>query len=97
MNIRDLKYVVAVADHCHFGRAAVACHVGQPTLSAQIRKLESNRPGMGVRTASDLGESGEAGVRYLLRWETLPSNRDRPRPGEPPPPSMLRLYKLVAD
>lgn len=40
MNIRDLKYAVAVADLCHFGRAAEACFVGQPTLSAQIRKLE---------------------------------------------------------
>jgi LysR family hydrogen peroxide-inducible transcriptional activator len=40
MNIRDLKYAVAVADHGHFGRAAEACFVGQPTLSAQLRKLE---------------------------------------------------------
>ena len=40
MNIRDLKYAVAVAEHGHFGRAAKACFVGQPTLSAQIRKLE---------------------------------------------------------
>ena len=40
MNIRDLKYAVAVADNRHFGRAAEACFVGQPTLSAQIRKLE---------------------------------------------------------
>jgi hypothetical protein len=67
----------------------------RPRLPAQLRKLQSDRPGMGVRTASDLGESGEAGARYLLRWETLPSNRDRPRPGDPPPPSMLRLYKLI--
>lgn len=40
MNLRDLQYVVAVAEHGHFGRAAEACFVGQPTLSAQIRKLE---------------------------------------------------------
>ena len=40
MNIRDLQYAVAVADHGHFGRAAETCFVGQPTLSAQIRKLE---------------------------------------------------------
>jgi hypothetical protein len=31
------------------------------------------------------------GVRYRLLWQTLPENRDQPRPGAPPPPSMLRL------
>ena len=40
MNLRDLKYLVALADHRHFGRAASACFVSQPTLSTQIRKLE---------------------------------------------------------
>ena len=41
MNLRDLGYLVAVAEHGHFGRAAEACHVSQPTLSGQIRKLEA--------------------------------------------------------
>jgi len=40
MNLRDLKYLVALADHRHFGRAAAACFVSQPTLSTQVRKLE---------------------------------------------------------
>src|SRR6201996_878746 len=40
MNIRDLKYLVALAEHKHFGRAAQASFVSQPTLSTQIRKLE---------------------------------------------------------
>lgn len=40
MNVRDLQYLVALADHRHFGRAAEVCFVSQPTLSTQIRKLE---------------------------------------------------------
>ena len=40
MNLRDLRYLVALAEHRHFGRAAEACFVSQPTLSTQIRKLE---------------------------------------------------------
>jgi LysR family hydrogen peroxide-inducible transcriptional activator len=42
MNLRDFEYVLAVAEHRHFGRAAEACHVSQPTLSGQIRKLEDH-------------------------------------------------------
>lgn len=40
MNLRDLRYLVALAEHKHFGRAAEASFVSQPTLSTQIRKLE---------------------------------------------------------
>lgn len=41
MNLRDLEYLVAVADHRHFGEAAAACFVSQPTLSTQLKKLEA--------------------------------------------------------
>jgi Bacterial regulatory helix-turn-helix protein, lysR family len=39
----DLRYPVAVADHGHFCKAALACHVSQPPLSAQLSKLEAHR------------------------------------------------------
>lgn len=42
LSLRDLEYVVAVAELRHFGRAAERCAVSQPSLSAQIRKLEES-------------------------------------------------------
>ena len=40
MTLQQLEYILAVARHGHFGRAADACNVTQPTLSAMIGKLE---------------------------------------------------------
>ena len=56
MNLRDLEYLVALADERHFGGAAQSCGVSQPTLSAQVRKLEDS---LGV-------ELIERGTRPLL-------------------------------
>ena len=55
MTLTELRYVVAVARERHFGRAAEACHVSQPTLSVAVRKLEDE---LGItlfeRNASDI-------------------------------------------
>ena len=59
-----------------------------------LGKVESDFPGMQTRWANDLGSSNEPNVKYFLRWETLGRNRDRPRQGPLPAPSMLRLYKI---
>jgi len=40
MTLQELKYLVALADHGHFGRAAEACFITQSTLSTQLKKLE---------------------------------------------------------
>jgi LysR family hydrogen peroxide-inducible transcriptional activator len=40
LKLKDLRYLVAVADTRHFGQAAARCFVSQPTLSAQLKKLE---------------------------------------------------------
>ncbi len=41
LKLKDLRYLVALADTRHFGRAAQQCFVSQPTLSAQVKKLEA--------------------------------------------------------
>jgi hypothetical protein len=66
-------------------------------LPDELKRVRSDFEGMEIRRAHDLGQSGESQVRYLLQWETLPSNFDRPRRPPMPEPSVLRLYKLVAD
>lgn len=58
---------------------------------AALNQPESSFPGMQVHTLSNAGKQG---VLYLLRWESLGPNRDRPREGPLPEPSMLRLYEI---
>jgi LysR family hydrogen peroxide-inducible transcriptional activator len=73
MTLRDLEYLVTVADLRHFGKAAEVCHVSQPTLSMQLRKLEDE---LGValfeRTnkhvlVTDVGERVVEEARAMLR------------------------------
>ncbi|NCA12087.1 hypothetical protein EBR56_09840 [bacterium] len=59
-----------------------------------LGKIESTFPGMTVRYADDSGVSGEPGRRFILRWEALGANRDKPRPEPWPEPSMLRVVEL---
>lgn len=40
MNLRELEYLVAIDETLHFNKAAQRCHVSQPTLSGQLKKLE---------------------------------------------------------
>jgi hypothetical protein len=65
----------------------------------KLDKVEGAFPGLTVRWAEDSGSGGQPDVRYMLRWETLDENRDRPRQGSLPPPSMLQLVavKTVAE
>jgi len=72
IKLKDLRYLVAVADSRHFGRAAERCFVSQPTLSAQLKKLEDY---LGVQlierhpgnvTLTEAGEQIVARARRIL-------------------------------
>jgi LysR family hydrogen peroxide-inducible transcriptional activator len=72
MTLNELRYLVAVADHRHFGKAASACFVSQPTLSTQIKKLEEQlgvmlfeRTNKSVRTTG-IGEQVVNKARRVL-------------------------------
>jgi hypothetical protein len=56
-----------------------------------LDRVESDFPGMQVRTLT----SAAKGLLYVLRWETLGPNRDRPREGPLPAASMLRVYAVA--
>ena len=69
----------------------------KPAYPASLTKVQGKFPGLEIRWAGDSGKSGEKGVRYALRWETMGAYRDRPRPPEEtPPPHPLRLVKLLS-
>ncbi len=67
----------------------------KPQSSGELFTKEGNFQGLEVRTANDSGNSGEKNIRYVLKWETLSQNRDKPRSEPWPAPSNLYLYKLV--
>ena len=73
----SLKYLVALDDHRHFGRAALACHVTQPALSNAIRALEENfgsaivKRGRNFAGFTTEGERILASARRMLREHEL--------------------------
>jgi hypothetical protein len=64
-------------------------------LPSAVTKIEGTFSGLQVRTSSDLGSGNETDARYMLKWETLPANRDQARPEPWPAPGQLYLFKLL--
>ncbi|MFK7850898.1 MAG: BNR repeat-containing protein [Akkermansiaceae bacterium] len=63
-------------------------------LPDELSKMDSDFRGMLKQRAGDSGNSEDSSVRYMLQWESLGSNHDKPRKGLLPEPSVLKLYKL---
>jgi len=72
VTLNELRYAVAVARERHFGRAADACHISQPSLSVAVRKLEDElgvtlfERGHGEVTLTPAGESLIRQARRVL-------------------------------
>ncbi|MBX2872652.1 MAG: BNR repeat-containing protein [Saprospiraceae bacterium] len=66
----------------------------KPQQFALNLQVEGDFPGLQVRTSHDLGKASTKETRYLLKWETINRNRDKPREKPWPSPSQLYLYKL---
>jgi len=79
--MQQLRYLVAVADQLHFRRAAEACNVTQPTLSAQIKELElrldtilverSRSKVMMTPTGKEIAERGRRILREVAEIESI--------------------------
>ena len=77
MELRVLRYVIAVADERHFGRAAQRCHVAQSALSQQVKHLENE---LGVRLfdrSTRRVELTEAGARFLQQARQVVAGSER--------------------
>ncbi len=72
MNLRELEYLVAVAEEHHFHKAAQRCYVSQPTLSGQLKKLEDELGVLLVERSTrqvmmtDVGEAVAEQARSVL-------------------------------
>ena len=95
MTLTELKYIVAVARERHFGKAAEACYVSQPTLSVAVKKLEEELDvKLFERSASEVTVTplGEEIVRQAQRvLEQAANIKDIAKRGKDPLAGALKL------
>lgn len=102
MTFRDLEYIVAVAEHGHFGRAAAHCHASQSALSLQLQKLEAE---LGVQliertsrrvVVTATGQAFVERARHILRCRQELLDGAALEPGRMPSEVTLGMIPTIA-
>jgi len=99
---RDDGYYEIGFSHIKYGNGTILLNnrlencgkVIKPKPDSILLNIEGKFPGLLVQTSGDIGIRKDPEVRYILKWETLPRNRDKAPPEPWPDPSQLYLYKL---
>jgi len=92
VDLRKLRYFVAVAGELHFGRAAEALHIAQPVLSRQIRALEDELKAQLFVRDKRATELTPAGRQLLADAGPLLASADRGSPPSPQTPAQIPAH-----
>ncbi|HET6382089.1 MAG TPA: BNR repeat-containing protein [Armatimonadota bacterium] len=87
-----VKYGVGILIFDEKTFAPLGMEPAKPDRPPALNRPQGSFPGLQVRWQNDTGKSDQPGVRYALRWETLPANRDHQPTGPVPPSSRLKVY-----
>ena len=90
MTLTELRYIVALAQEQHFGRAAERCHVSQPTLSIAVKKLEEELGVLFERGKQKILPTPLGGKIVAMAAKVLEQVTQRTR-GRPDGPDLLRI------
>jgi DNA-binding transcriptional LysR family regulator len=94
VEVRQLEYFVAVAEHLHFGRAAEALAIGQPAVSQQVARLERTLGTTLLDRSPRTVRLTESGTRFLPEARKVLVALEQARAAVRPPACTSRVFRL---